>query len=191
VKTFTLYIKNMVCPRCVTAVEQTLTETGIPFESVKLGEAVVLREPGGDELRLLDKKLRNIGFELITDKKKILTEQIKSLLISHIHHSNGEHNGIVYSECLSEKTGKSYSYLSKVFSETEGITIEKFIIIHKTEKVKELIGHNSLNFSEIAYKLDYSSVAHLSRQFKKITGMTLSEYKNSTKKDRKFIDGLH
>ena len=136
----TLYIKNMVCRRCITAVEETLTKLKIPFSSVTLGRAVV--ENDNLDYGLLGKELEKIGFELITDEKEKLSENIKNLIVSYIHHNNNDVLDINFSVFLSEKTGKEYSYISKLFSEHEGVTIERYIILQKIERVKELESYN-------------------------------------------------
>ena len=179
-------IKNMVCPRCVTAVEQTLQKLKIPFLEVKLGEAIVTTD--NIDYSTLDKELRAIGFEIIHDKNKKIVEQIKTLIVDLIHHNKGESLKINFSEYLSKKIEYDYSYISNIFSKEENTTIEKFIIIQKIERVKELIAYNELNFSEIAFNLNYSSASHLAKQFKKVTGFTLSEYKKPNEEERKLID---
>ena len=184
----TIYIKNMVCDRCVMAVEQTLTKLNIPFTVVKLGQAVI--DDTNVDFDLLDKELRAIGFEMIKDKNAQIIEKIKTLIIDYIHHYDGEDLKINFSDYLSRELSYDYSYISSVFSENENVTIEKFIILQKIERVKELISYNELNFSEIAYKVNYSSAAHLSRQFKSVTGLTLSEYKKSETKDRSTLDKI-
>ena len=183
-----IHIKNMVCPRCITAVEQTLNKLNIPFIEVKLGEAIV--ETDNIDYSTLDKELKTIGFELLQNKNHKIVEQIKTLIIDFIHHNNRNDLKINFSEYLSKKIEYDYSYLSNVFSETENTTIEKFIILQKVEKVKELIEYNELNFSEIAFILNYSSASHLSKQFKNITGFTLSEYKKAKHGERNTIDNI-
>ncbi len=178
----------MVCPRCITAVEQTLSKLKIPYTEVKLGKAIV--DSSNIDYIELNNELKAIGFEIIQDKNQIIAEQIKTLIIDFIHHNNGEDLKINFSEYLSKKTEYDYSYLSKVFSETENTTIEKFIILQKIERVKEFISYNKLNFSEIAFTLNYSSPAHLSKQFKEIVGYTLSEYKKTKMGERNTIDNI-
>lgn len=181
-------IKNMVCPRCIAAVEQTLSKLKIPYTKVKLGEAIVTTDD--IDYSILDKELREIGFEIIQNKNQKIVEQIKTLIIDLIHHNKGESIEINFSEYLSKKIGYDYSYISNIFSKEKSTTIEKYIIIQKTERVKELIDYNELNFSEIAFNLNYSSASHLSKQFKKITGFTLSEYKKTKPKERNTLDNL-
>jgi len=183
-----IYIKNMVCPRCITAVEQTLSKLKIPYSEVKLGKVIV--ESSHIDYIELNNELKAIGFEIIQDKNQIIAEQIKTLIIDFIHHNKAEELKINFSEYLNKKTQYDYSYLSNVFSETENTTIEKFIILQKIERVKELINYNELNFSEIAFNLNYSSASHLSKQFKKITGFTLSDYKKTKPEERNAIDNL-
>jgi AraC-like DNA-binding protein len=182
-----LHIKNMVCKRCILAVEQTLKELNIPYRSVHLGTAIVSLPKAEIDMKTLGEKLYEIGFELLTDKREQLTEQIKTLVIDYIHYQDIRKKNL--SEFLSEKTGKDYSFLSKTFSRNEGITIERYVILQKVEKIKELLTYGEMNISEIAYSLDYSSVQHLSAQFKKITGMTPTQFKKSGAK-RSFLDEI-
>ncbi|MFK5855863.1 MAG: AraC family transcriptional regulator [Bacteroidota bacterium] len=175
-------IKNMVCPRCVTAVMQTLEKLNIPYVKVKIGQADLSVESSQIDFLSLDKELKIIGFEIIQDKNLILVERVKSLIEDYINNFVGKDLKINFSKYLISDIGIDYSHISKIFSETENITIEKYIIIKKVEKVKELIGYDELNFSEIAFKVNYSSVAHLSKQFKQNTGLTLSQYKKQEQK---------
>lgn len=179
-----LHIKNMVCDRCVMAVRSELEKLGIDAKSVVLGEAELHNPLGSDAKEQLRANLEKIGFELIEDKRHQLTERVRNLIIDLIHHKHAQLN-INLSDYISEQIGMDYSSISKQFSETEHTTIEKFVISQKIERVKELISYNELTLSEIADYLHYSSVAHLSGQFKKITGMTPSEYRNRELKDRK------
>jgi len=178
----------MVCPRCITAVEQILSKLKITYIEVKLGQAIVTTD--NVDYSTLDKELRAIGFEIVQNKNQKIVEQIKSLIVELIHQNKNERLEINFSEYLSKKTGYDYSYISNIFSKEENITIEKFIILQKIEKVKELISYNELNFSEIAFILNYSSSAHLSKQFKDITGLTLSEYKKQETKQRNTLDKI-
>lgn len=189
-KNRSLHIKNMVCPRCITAVEQTLNKLNIPFEEVKLGQAILNIDKNKIDFEILDKELRNIGFELIQDKNIKLVEEIKNIIIDYTHHSDNNSFTINFSNYLSTKIDKDYSYISNIFSETEKTTIEKYLILQKIERVKELISYSELNFSEIAFKLNYSSVAHLSKQFKQITGLTLTQFKNSENKERNHLSDI-
>ncbi len=185
-----IYIKNMVCPRCITAVENTLKKLDIPFDEVSLGQAVIYKSINDIDISKLDKELKIIGFELIHDKSQVIVETVKTLIVDYIHHNDGEELKINFSDFLSEKIGKNYSTISHLFSDSEKVTIEKYIILQKIEKVKELIGYEELNFSQIAYKANYSSVAHLSKQFKQVSGLTLTNFKKLINKNRTTIDNI-
>ncbi len=185
-----LYIKNMVCHRCKLAVENELKKLSLHPLKVELGE-VVLKE---DELSLqrqqqLSENLKAIGFELLDDKRKKLIEKIKTLIIESVHYSK-EQLSKNYSAFIAQNLHHDYSYLSKLFSETEGITIEQFIINQKIEKVKEMLVYDEKSLSEIAFDLGYSSVAHLSTQFKKVTGLTPSNFKKLGGIHRKSLDKI-
>lgn len=171
-------------------VKQTLEKLHIPYSEVVLGKAVV--NAGIDEIdtELLDRELRSAGFELIKDKKLQLVEKVKNIIVEYIHYSEDMDLKVNFSDFLSEKLHKDYSYISGTFSDIEGITIEKYIILQKIEKVKELISYDNLNFSEIAFRLNYSSIAHLSGQFKQVTGLTLSEYRKAADKKRTSLDKI-
>ena len=164
-----LFIKNMVCDRCIMVVRQELEKLNINATSIALGEVETKDALSNQQLLQLQSNLANTGFELLDDNKKRLIDKIKTVIIEQIHYSDTDdkHN---FSEILSHKLHKDYSYLSALFSDVESITIEKYIINQKIEKVKELLVYDELNLSEIAYKLGYSSVAHLSAQFKKSNG---------------------
>jgi AraC family transcriptional regulator len=189
----TLYIKNMVCNRCITAVEQELERQGLHPKKISLGEAVLEEnELSEDQERKLDTALVNLGFERIDDRKGRLIEAIKNKVIQKIHHTDKINLKFNWSSILSEELHYEYNYLSNLFSSVEGITLEQYIIRQKIEKVKELLFYDELNLSEIAYRLGYSSVAHLSAQFKKVTGLTPSELKKSRGIDqnRKPLDSV-
>jgi len=185
-----LYIKNMVCHRCKLAVENELKKLKLHPLKVELGE-VVLKEDSisKQQLQQLSSNLDALGFELLDDKKQKLIEQIKTLIIKSVHHSK-EQPSKNYSVLIAENLHHDYSYLSKLFSETEGITIEQFIINQKIERVKELLVYDEKNLSEIAFETGYSSVAHLSSQFKKIIGLTPTAFKQSGIHHRKTLDNL-
>ena len=184
-----ILIKNMVCPRCIEAVKRTMNELNISFQSVELGKVLLQETLTEKQEEQLSSKLDNQGFELLKGEKSVIISQIKSLLIKQIHHSN-EPLQTNYSTFLSDKLNQEYSHLSRLFSSVEGITIEKFITKQKIEKIKELLIYNELTLSEIAFQMDYSSVAYLSTQFKKETGMTPSEFKKDKKSLRKSLDKL-
>lgn len=180
----------MVCDRCKMVVQQEFEKIGIKPEKVALGE-VTLREGLSDEdQKRLDTTLLNLGFERIDDRKARLIESIKNKVIEMVHHADHIDRKFNWSDILSEALHYEYNYLSNLFSSVEGITLEQYIIGQKTEKVKELLFYDELNLSEIAHKLGYSSVAHLSGQFKKITGFTPSALKKSraVDKERKSLD---
>jgi AraC family transcriptional regulator len=176
----TLYIKNMVCNRCIMVVDQELQRLGLHPKKVTLGEVVVEEDAlSPEQLDKLDVSLSKFGFERIDDRKARLIEAIKSKVIQMIHHSDKVDVRFNWSTVLSEELHYEYNYLSNLFSGVEGITLEQYIIRQKIEKVKELLFYDELNLSQIANRLGYSSVAHLSAQFKKVTGLTPSEMKKS------------
>ena len=188
-QTQTLYIKNMVCPRCIKVVKDELTKLGLNVKNVELGEATI--ETNNKPVNL--EQIRNIleanGFELLDDKQGKLVEKIKTLIIEKIQNTkDGELERFNFSKYLSENLNVTYQYLSHLFSSLEDITVEKYIIHQKIEKVKELLVYDELTLSEIAFNLGYSSVQHLSSQFKKITGFTPSHYKNLKDKKRIPLD---
>jgi AraC family transcriptional regulator len=184
-----LYIKNMVCNRCIAAVKKTLADANIPFSNVVLGEAKTLENINEHQLVELKEKLEQNGFELLDDNRKKMIEKIKNVIIDQVHHNNGD-TRLNLSDALTANLHKDYSYLSRLFSEVEGITIEKYYINQKIEKAKELLTYNQISLSEIAFQLGYSSVAHLSSQFKKVTGLTPSHFKSLGQTKRKALDQL-
>lgn len=179
----------MVCNRCVLAVKAELEKAGLQLVSVELGEVVVEEDLSAEILLHLNNSLRALGFEIIDNRKSRLIEQIKNIIVELIHHSK-ENISVNLSEYISEKLHYDYRYLSTLFSEVEGITIEKYAIAQRVEKVKELLKYDELTLSEIADRLGYSSVAYLSNQFKKHTGLTPSFFKTQTGNIRKNIDDL-
>ena len=174
----------MVCDRCIMVVKQQLEELNYEVTKVKLGEAEIEPEPDESGMEKINRQFAAIGFELIVDKKQKLSEKIKTLIIEKINNENGQQE-VNWSSYLSDRMGMDYHYLSHVFSEISSSTIEKFIIIKKIEKVKEFLRYDELTISEIAWKYGYSSVQALSNQFKKVTGMTPSEYKKSESQNTK------
>ncbi|MGI9526353.1 helix-turn-helix domain-containing protein [Aequorivita nionensis] len=185
----TIHIKNMVCPRCISAVSNILEQLEIPYVSIKLGEVKLVSSLNAKTKSGLSKVLQNSGFSLIDDRKSQLIEQMKTLVVDKIHHSSSELN-IKWADYVSDNIHLDYKYLSALFSSVESITFEQFIINQKIERVKELIVYDELTLSEIAFRMNYSSVAYLSNQFKKLTGMTPSELKKSTNKNRKSLDEI-
>lgn len=183
----TLYVKNMVCHRCIIAVEQILRDLQIPFAAVSLGEVQLTKDISEKMTSKLAERLAHIGFALIDDRKSRLIEKIKSVIIGLIHHGS-DHIKVNLSDYLTEKLHYDYTYLSKLFSEIEGTTIEKYHIAQKIERVKELLVYDELSLGEIAFRLGYSSTAHLSSQFKKVTGLTPSHFKNVRSEKRKPLD---
>jgi AraC family transcriptional regulator len=188
-QTKTLYIKNMVCPRCIKVVKEELNKLGLNVISVELGEATVETNNYSISTNEIKKILENNGFELLDDKQGKLVEKIKTLIIDKIQNSKpGDLEKFNFSKYLSDNLNVTYQYLSHLFSSLEDSTIEKYIIHQKIEKVKELLVYNELTLSEISYNLGYSSVQHLSNQFKQVTGFTPSYYKNLRDKKRIPLD---
>ncbi len=179
----------MVCNRCIAAVQQELDTLQLTFSYITLGEVVLDKEPTAKQLTQLESNLSGLGFEILDDSRKRLIEKIKNIIVTQVHYTDVDKKNN-FSEILSQKLNKDYSYLSGLFSEVEGVTIEKYIINQKIEKVKELIIYDELNFGEIAFKLGYSSVAHLSSQFKKVTGLTPSHFKKMSSRQRKPLDSI-
>jgi AraC-like DNA-binding protein len=171
-----LYIKYMVSLRCKMMVKEELIKLGLHYVLIDLGIVEILEDVTAEQREQLRVNLLHSGLELLDDKKAILIDKIKSVIIEMIHYAD-ELPDVNYSEYISQKLGYDYTYLANVFSEVKGVTIQQFIITHKIEKVKELLLYDELNLTEISYKLHYSSVAHLSNQFKKITGLSPSFYK--------------
>lgn len=179
----------MVCNRCLTAVKTVLEQQGISFLNLQLGKVELVTSITESQKNNLADSLKVLGFELLNDKTSQLVERIKNLLVENVHY-NQEKLKVNLSDYLVEDLKQDYSALSKLFSETEGITIEHFYILQKIERVKELLVYNELTLSEIAFQLNYSSVAHLSNQFKKVTGFTPTYFKNLKDNKRKQIDEL-
>ncbi len=173
---YTLYIKNMVCPRCIKAVTDILQELGIRPLAVELGMAALPVTPDKDWLNRLDVALEAQGFSRLEHPLEQLAEQIKNAVIELTHYRDGDRH-INLSDYLSDRFHKDYSTLSKLFSEQTGTTLEKYAIAQKIERAKELLTYGELTLNEIAYRLDYSSAAYLSTQFKKTTGMTPGQFK--------------
>jgi AraC-like DNA-binding protein len=176
-----LYIKYMVSLRCKMMVKDELKKLGIKYMTVDLGVAEIFEDIDETRFNELKVNLLRSGLELLDDKRSILIEKIKNVIVEMIHYSD-ELPEMNYSDYIAEKLGYDYTYLANIFSEVKGTTIQQFIIMHKIEKAKELLIYDELNLTEIAYKLHYSSVAHLSNQFKKITGLTPSFYKKLKEK---------
>lgn len=184
----TLYIKNMVCNRCIKVVEEILKNLDHEISSIELGKVVLQRPIDQHKLDEVRNLLDADGFELIDDNKSRIINQIKTIIIESIYHEKHIPLYMNLSEFLTKEIGHDYSYLSKLFSSIEGITIEKYLILQKVERVKELLVYNEHSLSEIAYQLGYSSVQHLSNQFRKITGLSPSYFKKIKNNRRKPID---
>lgn len=179
----------MVCSRCKMVVKAELEKLGLQPLSVELGEVEFKSDPTKETLHQLDTALKNLGFEIIDDRKSRIIEKIKNTIVELIHHSN-ENIGSNLSDYLAQKINYDYNYLSNLFSEVEGTTIEKYLIAQKIEKVKELLKYDELTLSQIADGLGYSSVAYLSNQFKKQTGLSPSFYKSLKQNSRRNIEEL-
>jgi AraC-like DNA-binding protein len=179
----------MVCIRCKMVVKETLEKLGLQCITVDLGEAEVEGTLSAGQRDELKAALLRSGLELMDDKKSVLIQKIKNVIIELIHYSE-EPLAINFSEFLSQKLDYDYTYLANLFSEVQGVTIEKFVISHKIERVKELLVYNELTLTEIAYQLHYSSVAHLSTQFKKVTGLTPSHFKKLKDKRRSMLEDV-
>jgi AraC-like DNA-binding protein len=184
-----LYIKYMVSTRCKMVVKEELKKMGLHFIVVELGEVDIMETLSIPQREELKKELHVSGLELMDDKRSVLIEKIKNVIIEMVHYSD-ELPKVNYSDYISEKLQHDYTYLSNIFSEVKGITIQQFIIVHKIERAKELMLYDELNLTEISYKLNYSSVAHLSNQFKKITGLSPSHFKQLKDKRRSPIEDI-
>ena len=179
----------MVCIRCQMVVKAELEKLGLHYNNVKIGEADIIENITPEQIEQLDIALKKSGLQLMDNKKSILVEKIKSAIIELVHYTE-EQIKVNLSDYLSEKLNYDYTYLANLFSEVKGITIEKFYLAHKIEKVKELIVYDNLNLTEISYRMHYSSVAHLSNQFKKITGLTPTHFKMLKNKRRSTLEDI-
>lgn len=170
-----IFVKYMVSNRCKMAVKAALRQLGLHFIVVELGEVEIMETLSPNQWTTLDLALKESGLELMDDKRAVLIERIINVITEMIHHTE-EMPKVNYSDYISKKLGYDYTYLSNIFSEVKGITIQQFVILHKIERVKELLLYEELNLTEISYRMHYSSVAHLSNQFKKVTGFTPSQF---------------
>ncbi|MDT8394595.1 MAG: helix-turn-helix transcriptional regulator [Bacteroidales bacterium] len=184
-----LYIKYMVSLRCKIMVREELKKLGINYVVVDLGVVELLEDISQQQREQFSKNLLKLGLELLDDKKSILVERVKNVIIEMIHYSD-ELPKINYSDYICEKLGYNYTYLSNLFTEVKGITLQQYIILHRIEKAKELLLYDELNISEISYRLQYSSVAHFSNQFRKITGLNPSYYKKLKEKRKGNLEDL-
>jgi len=185
-----LYVKNMVCDRCILIVKQQLEHLGFTINEISLGKVAVAPEPSPAQLQDISAAFQVLGFELIDKDKDQLVEQIKTQVIELVHYSDLAEVKQSLMHIIATRLNKEYTYLSRLFSDAEGITIEKYIIQQKVEKVKELLEYGELNLNEIADRMGYSSSAHLSTQFKSVTGITPSKYKAQPLGNRKPLDQL-
>lgn len=179
----------MVSNRCKLTVKEELKKLGLHFVIIQLGEVEIMENLNQEQRAELKTALLESGLELMDDKRSVLVEKIKTAIIEMVHHSD-ENLKINFSDYLSQKLNHNYTYLANLFSEIQGITIEHFMIAHKVERIKELIMYDELNITEIAWKLNYSSVAHLSNQFKKVTGLSPSHFKQLKDKRRSPIEEI-
>lgn len=184
-----LYIKYMVSLRCKMVVKEELNNLGLHFMNISLGEVEIMENLTQKQHDDLKEALHKSGLELMDDKKSMLIEKIKNVIVEMVHYTD-EIPKVNFSDYLREKLHYDYTYLANLFSETEGITIEHYIMNHKIERVKELIIYDELNLTEIAEKLHYSSISHLSNQFKKVTGLTPSFFKSLKDKKRNTLDNV-
>jgi AraC-like DNA-binding protein len=184
-----IFVKYMVSLRCKMVVKEELKKLGLHFIVVDLGEIEIMEDLTESQHQELKVALLTSGLELMDDKRAVLIEKIKTVIVEMVHYSD-ELPKVNYSDYISDKLHYDYTYLSNLFSEVKGITIQQFIITHKIERVKELLLYDELNLTEISYRMQYSSVAHLSNQFKKITGLTPSEFKHLKYKHRSSIEEI-
>ncbi len=178
----------MVCDRCIMVVRQELDKMAIPYKQVQLGLAELSIKPPADRLAQFSTNIQQLGFELLDDKKSRIVEKIKTAIVELIHGNNADGLNIKLSVLLEEKLQLDYHYLSTLFSSVEGVTIERYAILQRIEKVKELLVYNEMSLSDIAFEMGYSSVQHLSLQFKKITGLTPSQFRQMKQHNRKPLD---
>ncbi len=184
-----LHIKNMVCDRCLMIVRQQLENLGFTVRQIALGHVEITPEPDEEQVQLIAAALKVPGFELINKEADKIVEAIKNVVIELVHHTDQSEQKTSYSDLIANRLAKDYTYLSRTFSNSQDMTIERFIIEQKVEKIKELLDYGELNLNEIAYQMGYSSSAHLSTQFKSITGLTPSQYRSSGQQ-RKPIDKI-
>lgn len=186
-----IFISNMICSCCVRVVKEDLTSLGVKVLDIKLGEATILYDRQKISKKHIEEALSRLGMSWIKDKDEIIVEQIKQTVIELIHYMNNVDSIVRKSEYLVEKLGRSYQTLSKLFSKIEPITLERYIILQKIERVKELAMEDKISLSEIAWMMDYSSPHHLSSQFKLITGVSLSDFKKNPAAYKKPLDQLY
>ncbi|MCD6202712.1 MAG: AraC family transcriptional regulator [Bacteroidales bacterium] len=189
-ETSVLHIKNMVCDRCISTVKRELEKLHCDIVEIKLGQATVRGHPSEEDLSEIEHVLHENGFDLVIDRDQQITKDIKAAIVRLIHHSEEPLDEMVLSQYLANTLNHDYKYLSSLFSSHEGLTIEKFYILQRIERVKELLSYGDLTLSEIAWKTGFSSVHHLSAQFKKLTGVTPSAYKKKGDFNRQKLDNI-
>ena len=189
-KTSVLHIKNMVCDRCISTVRSELEKLHWKVEEVELGKAVIAGTPSEKELAEIAEVLHANGFDLVIDREAQIIKDVKATIVRLIHHSEEPLEEVVLSQYLSDTLHHDYKFLSTLFSSREGITIEKYYILQRIERVKELLSYGELTLSEIAWKTGFSSVHHLSAQFKKLTGFTPTQFKKRGDFNRKTLDNI-
>lgn len=190
-ETVKLAVKNMVCNRCIRVAREELERAGFGLASVVLGEITIIGAISPDDKQRIADILSSAGFELIDDRRHALIERIKTLVIAKIYHGEGEElERLLFSKYLADTMAMEYGYLSSLFSSIENTTIEKYVILQKIERVKELLTYDQLTLSEIAYRLGYSSSQHLSNQFRKVAGMTPTEFKRNAERIRRPLDDI-
>ena len=184
-----LIIKNMVCRRCIQTVERIAREAGLVPDKLELGEIILPHPPAAEQARVLRAGLEEAGFAILESESARLINQVKSLIIDRIHHGQGS-SALKLSAYLAQETHSDYSRLSKLFSATESVTIERYATLQRVERVKELLTYGELSISEIADELEYSSAAHLSSQFKQMTGMSPSAFRELGNRGRQSLDSV-
>lgn len=181
----------MVCARCIRTVKKIVQDAGIEESEVELGEVMLSSPLTNDQKMQVKNALHQEGFELLDDRQSQIVERIKNLVIAEIHHQQGmKKETVTFSDFLARELAHDYSYLSKLFSSVEGITIEKYIITQKIERVKELIIYDEMNLQEISHLMNYSSSQHLSNQFRQVTGMSPTEFRQTHSHDRRHLDHI-
>ncbi len=186
---YRIFIKNMVCERCVCVIERICQKWQLNVKAVHLGYVELVRKPTSFDWEAFEKELKTFGFELLRDHEELLVEQIKTLLIRKFDQLPVRNERPI-SAYLSQSLHRDYSHLSKLFSKRTGTTIEHYFVLLRIEKAKELVSYKEHNFSEIAYLLGYSSLQHLSNQFKRVTGVSMTQYRKSLQPPRKMLDEI-
>ena len=184
-----IYIKNMVSNSCRFAVKDALNKLNVPYIRINLGEVEVKKNISKNQRENLKVALQKMGFELMNDRRTILIEKVKNTIVEMVHYAD-DMIKVNFSDYLSHKLNYDYTYLSNLFTEVQGTNIQHFILLHKAERIKELISYDELTISEIAYKMNYSSVAHLSNQFKKVTGFSPTYFKHLKVRSREVIEAI-